>query len=79
MPPEFVSRLFTKFDRVDTPTTRTTQGTGLGLSIVKALAKANHGDARYQYDEPNGACFIVRLPAGAAKPPNRTPRTERQG
>jgi PAS domain S-box-containing protein len=66
VPPEFVSRLFTKFDRVDTPTTRATQGTGLGLSIVKALAEANHGDARYQQDEPNGGCFVVRLPAGAA-------------
>jgi len=66
VPPEFVSRLFTKFARADTPTTRVTQGTGLGLSIVKALAEANHGDARYQPDEPNGGCFVVRLPAGAA-------------
>jgi PAS domain S-box-containing protein len=66
VPPEFVSRLFTKFDRVDTPTTRATQGTGLGLSIVKALAEANHGDARYQQDEPNGGCFVVRLPADDA-------------
>jgi PAS domain S-box-containing protein len=66
VPPEFVSRLFTKFDRADTPTTRATQGTGLGLSIVKALAEANHGDARYQQDEPNAGCFVVRLPAGAA-------------
>jgi signal transduction histidine kinase len=66
VPPEFVSRLFTKFDRGDTPTTRATQGTGLGLSIVKALAEANHGDASYQPNEPNGGCFVVRLPAGAA-------------
>jgi two-component system CheB/CheR fusion protein len=66
VPPEFVSRLFTKFGRADTATTRATQGTGLGLSIVKALAEANHGDARYQQDEPNGGCFVVRLPAGAA-------------
>jgi PAS domain S-box-containing protein len=66
VPPEFVSRLFTKFDRVDTPTTRATRGTGLGLSIVKALAEANHGEASYQQDEPNGGCFVVRLPAGAA-------------
>jgi PAS domain S-box-containing protein len=66
VPPEFVSRLFTKFDRADTPTTRATQGTGLGLSIVKALAEANHGDARYQQYEPNGGCFVVRLPAAVA-------------
>ena len=66
VPPEFVSRLFTKFGRADTPTTRATQGTGLGLSIVKALAEANHGDARYQPDDPNGGCFVARLPAAAA-------------
>ena len=66
VPPEFVSRLFTKFDRADTPTTRATQGTGLGLSIVKTLAEANHGDARYQQNEPNGGFFVVRLPAAAA-------------
>jgi len=66
VPAEFVSRLFTKFDRGDTPATRATQGTGLGLSIVKALAEANHGDASYQRDEPKGGCFVVRLPAAAA-------------
>jgi len=66
VPPELVSRLFTKFDHGVTPTTRATQGTGLGLSIVKALAEANHGDARYQHNEPNGGCFVVRLPAAAA-------------
>jgi len=66
VPPEFVSRLFTKFGRADTPTTRAVQGTGLGLSIVKALAEANHGDVRYQQDEPSGGCFVVRLPAAAA-------------
>jgi PAS domain S-box-containing protein len=66
VPPEFVSRLFTKFDRGDTPTTRATQGTGLGLSIVKGLAEANHGNANYQQVEPKGGCFVVRLPAAVA-------------
>ena len=66
VPPEFVSRLFTKFARAETQATRATQGTGLGLSIVRALAEANHGDARYQQDETKGGCFVVRLPAGAA-------------
>jgi PAS domain S-box-containing protein len=63
VPPEFVSRLFTKFDRGVTPATRATQGTGLGLSIVKRLAEAKHGDVRYQPNEPQGGCFVVRLPA----------------
>jgi signal transduction histidine kinase len=66
VPPEFVSRLFTKFGRGDTPTTRATQGTGLGLSIVKALAEGNHGNASYQQDEPKSGCFVVRLPPAVA-------------
>ena len=66
MPPDLVSRLFTKFDRGDTPATRATQGTGLGLSIVKGLAEANHGDVSYQRNEPKGGCFVVRLPAAVA-------------
>ena len=66
MPPELVPRLFTKFDHAVTSTTRATPGTGLGLSIVKTLAEANHGDARYQQDEPGGGCFVVRLPTAAA-------------
>ena len=66
VPPELVPRLFTKFDRGDTPATRATHGTGLGLSIVKGLAEANHGDARYQRNGPNGGCFVVRLPAAVA-------------
>jgi signal transduction histidine kinase len=65
VPLQLVPRLFTKFDRGDTQATRATQGTGLGLSIVKGLAEANHGDARYQQDQPTGGCFVVRLPAGS--------------
>jgi len=66
VPPESVSRLFTKFDRGVTRTARVTQGTGLGLSIVKALAEANHGEVTYEQDQPTGGCFVVRLPAAVA-------------
>jgi len=73
VPPEFVSQLFTKFSRAGTSTTRATQGTGLGLSIVKGLAEANHGNASYQQDEPNGGCFVVRLPAAVASKNSASP------
>jgi signal transduction histidine kinase len=63
-PPEFVSRLFGKFARANTPGTRAEKGAGLGLSIVRALAEANGGQADYEPNAPNGACFIVRLRAG---------------
>ena len=61
VPPEFVSQLFGKFARADTPTTRAKKGTGLGLSIVRGLAEANGGQARYEPNSPHGACFIARL------------------
>jgi signal transduction histidine kinase len=64
VPPEFVSRLFDKFARADTPATRAHKGTGLGLSIVRGLAEANNGRARYEPNVPNGSCFVVELLAG---------------
>ena len=69
VPADFVPQLFGKFARADTPSTRAKKGTGLGLSIVHGLAEANGGEARYEPNSPNGACFIVRLRAvGGALP-----------
>ena len=64
VPPEFVSRLFGKFARADTPATKAKKGIGLGLSIVRGLAEANGGEAHYEPNVPNGSCFVVELPAG---------------
>jgi signal transduction histidine kinase len=64
VPPEFVSSLFGRFARADTPATRAQKGTGLGLSIVRGLAEANGGQARYEPNIPNGSCFVLELPAG---------------
>jgi signal transduction histidine kinase len=64
VPPEFVSSLFGRFTRADTPSTRAHQGTGLGLSIVHGLAEVNGGQARYEPHIPHGSCFFVDLPAG---------------
>jgi signal transduction histidine kinase len=64
VPPEFVSSLFGRFARADTPATRAQKGTGLGLSIVRGLAEANGGQTRYEPNIPNGSCFVLELPAG---------------
>jgi PAS domain S-box-containing protein len=64
VPREFVSRLFGKFARADTPATKAQKGIGLGLSIVRGLAEANGGEAHYEPNVPNGSCFVVELPAG---------------
>jgi signal transduction histidine kinase len=64
VPPEFISNLFGRFTRCDTPATKVHKGTGLGLSIVRGLAEVNGGQARYEPNIPNGSCFVVELPAG---------------
>src|SRR5664280_1151332 len=64
VPPEFVSRLFGKFARADTPATKAKKGIGLGLSIVRGLAEANGGEARFEPNVPHGSCFVLELPAG---------------
>jgi PAS domain S-box-containing protein len=68
VPQEFVSRLFGKFARAQTPGTKAKRGTGLGLSIVRGLAEANGGRARYEPADSGGSCFIVELPAGDPEP-----------
>jgi signal transduction histidine kinase len=62
VPSEFVDHLFEKFARADKKKSKAVQGTGLGLSIVKGLARANGGDAWYEPNVPDGACFAVKLP-----------------
>ena len=64
VPPEFIPNLFGRFARADTSATKAHNGTGLGLSIVRGLAEVNGGQARYEPNIPNGACFVVELPAG---------------
>jgi signal transduction histidine kinase len=59
VPPADVENLFDKF----------THGghegsTGLGLYIVRQLARAQGGDAFLQDTSPDGARFVLRLPAG---------------
>ena len=62
VPPEFVSKLFSKFARANTSGTKANKGTGLGLSIVRALAEVNGGRTSYEPDTPSGGCFVVCLP-----------------
>jgi len=69
VPPEFETKLFSKFARADIPSTRNKKGTGLGLSIVRGLAEANGGQAQYQPNVPHGSCFIVLLPADTGSRP----------
>jgi signal transduction histidine kinase len=66
VPAEFVDRLFDRFSRATTETTK--QGSGFGLYIVQRLAEANGGHITYQPGQPTGACFTVTLPAATVVP-----------
>jgi signal transduction histidine kinase len=62
VPGDFEPRVFEKFARADKRNSRENQGTGLGLAIVRGLARAAGGEAWYERNEPQGACFGLRLP-----------------
>ncbi|MFH0702615.1 MAG: ATP-binding protein [bacterium] len=61
IPKEFLSKIFTKFSRIDNPLTRQVQGTGLGLYITKSLVEAMGGKISANSDE-KGTVFTVILP-----------------
>ena len=63
-----LSKIFTKFGRVDNPMTRQTQGTGLGLFITKSLVLALKGEI-FVSSVPNKTTFSVILPASIPQAP----------
>jgi signal transduction histidine kinase len=72
IPEEERAKVFDPFYQVDQSPTREHGGTGLGLSIVKRLVEAHHGTVHIEGNEPQGAVFVVRLPASrASSPPSR--------
>ena len=70
VPPEFMTRLFTRFAQADSTSTRRRGGTGLGLAISHAIIK-KHG-TRIGYQPPiaqgAGATFFFELRLANAAP-----------
>lgn len=66
VPSDFVPHLFQRFARASS-THSEIKGTGLGLSITRGLAQAQGGDAWYEPNQPQGSCFVLRLPASAGR------------
>ncbi|MEV5544133.1 circadian clock protein KaiC [Saccharopolyspora shandongensis] len=60
VPDAFVPLLFERFSR-ERRARQQTEGTGLGLWIVHRLAQAAGGDAWYEPNDDEGACFCLRL------------------
>ncbi len=66
--PTDLSRLFQKFQQLDSRTVREVGGTGLGLAICRGLVHEHDGDIRVQSVLGQGSTFIVRLPAAEVSP-----------
>jgi len=67
--PDFLPRLFGRFQQADSSTTRRHGGLGLGLSIVANLARMHGGSVRASSDgKGKGATFVVELPLSGQEP-----------
>jgi two-component system sensor histidine kinase BarA len=57
-------KVFDAFYQIDQSSTREYGGAGLGLAIVKRLVEAHQGTIHVEGNEPEGAIFVVQIPAG---------------
>lgn len=52
-------KIFRKFYRIGSETTRKTKGTGLGLYLCRKIAKDHNGDISMTNNEPKGSIFVI--------------------
>lgn len=58
-----IQRIFDKFYRIRSETTKNIAGSGLGLSIVKRIVDLYKGTIHVESEENKGTTFIISLPA----------------
>ncbi len=59
---ENISKLFTKFERLDAEKNSTVEGTGLGLAITQKLVKHLNGKINVKSSYGHGSLFVVQIP-----------------
>jgi len=70
IPEEYLSKIFTKFSRIDNPLTRQVEGTGLGLYITKSLVE-NMGGKINVTSSQQGSTFSLTLPVATYEKPTQ--------
>ena len=65
--PENITRLFQKFQQLDSSSLRRKGGTGLGLAITKALVEQHGGRISVDSESGKGTRFSFTLPAATAE------------
>lgn len=70
IPEEHISKIFTKFARIDNPLTRQIEGTGLGLYITKSLVE-NMGGKISVKSSKEGSIFSLTLPVATVEKPTQ--------
>jgi signal transduction histidine kinase len=61
--PDFIPKLFTRFERSRTAVEKGVRGTGIGLSLAKELVDLQGGAIEVaRHNAPNGTSFTVKLP-----------------
>ncbi len=76
IPPEFMPRLFERFERVETYEEYLFGGLGLGLPIVKHIVESHGGKITVQSERGQGSTFSVRLPIDARRATVKLDRPE---
>lgn len=72
IPPEFLDKIFEKFEQADVNKKRFRMGTGLGLTFCKMAIEAHGGHIWVESEVGRGSEFFVRIPLLKA-PPEPTP------
>lgn len=64
---ENITKLFSKFERLDVERNTTVEGTGLGLAITKRLVELMHGVINVNSQYGHGSIFVAQIPQKIAQ------------